>query len=164
MGLSLRGMLLAIGVGGAFLAFDLMCAALLVAAFGPRGPAVLAAACNLGVALRFAATLRPDREPLITRFGRFDPAGLPDSDGAYTRALTGIWAGLLFTFALGFAGAVALGRPAAPLSVLQAAACAALFLGEHVVRSRRFPGRGRATPLSTLAAIQRAYRAPGAGS
>ena len=44
---------------------------------GPHGPALLGIAANLLVAWRFAATLRPGAVPLITRYARHDPAGLP---------------------------------------------------------------------------------------
>jgi uncharacterized membrane protein len=126
---------------------------------GQHGPALVAVLLNLLAGLRFATTLRPGRVPLITRYARCDAAGLPARAEGYTRRLTAIWAGLLGLFALAHAAA------ASPLSTaavayLQAGACTALFLGEHVLRSRRFPELGRATPWRTLRAIRVAAGAP----
>ena len=128
---------------------------------GEAGQALLAALGSLLAALRFGWTLRPGAEPLISRYSRFDPAGPPDRDGDYTRRLTAAWAGLLGGFALAFMAA-ALGLcPAGPLWPLQPALCAALFLGEHLLRRRCFPELGRVTPLRTLHAIYRCHRQAG---
>lgn len=147
-------------LGGAFLLLDLLCAALALALLGTRGPAILGTACNLAAALRFGVTLLPGREPLITRYGRCDPAGLPDADGAYTRRLTWLWAGLLGGFAAAFGLLAILDRPVGWLPAAELALCAALFLGEHAVRNRRFPRHGRASPARTLRAVRLAHQAP----
>lgn len=159
LGRAPAGLLLVVGGAGA-VALDAAFAAAALSAFGARGPALLAAAFNLGAALRFGVTLLPGREPLITRFGRFDAAGLPDADGAYTRRLTRIWAAALGGFAALFAAAAAFSWPILALSAAELAACTLLFLGEHRVRNRRFPHHGQATISRTLLAIRLAYRAP----
>jgi uncharacterized membrane protein len=158
VGRTLRGWMLLVAVGGAALTLDGACAALALAAFGAPGPAILAAAFNLGAALRFAVTLLPGREPLISRFGRFEAAGLPDRDGAYTRRLTQAWMAVLGGFAAAFAAAAALSWPVALFSAAELAVCALLFLGEHALRNHLFPHHGRATPARTLMAIRLACR------
>ena len=153
---------LLIVAAAAALAAEAAAGAALLALGGPEGPAALAALGNLVVCLRFGVTLLPGREPLITRYGRFDPAGLPDGDGGYTRRLTAAWAALLGGFALAYAVAAAASWPVAALSVAEPLACAGLFLGEHALRNRRFPQHGRATPLRTLRAIRLSH-GPGGG-
>ncbi|MEN0074612.1 MAG: hypothetical protein AAGC69_09520 [Paracraurococcus sp.] len=132
-------------------------AAILEAA-GRAGPALLAGLGNLLASLRFGLTLRPGGEPLISRYARFDAAGMPDADGRYTRRLTWLWALLLGGFALAFLGAALGAGSAAPLARLQPLACLGLFLGEHALRRRRFPGLGPVSPLGTLRAIWRCHR------
>jgi uncharacterized membrane protein len=124
-----------------------------------------AAARTLLIVAAAAAALAAEAAagaPLITRYGRFDPAGLPDGDGGYTRRLTAAWAALLGGFALAYAVAAAASWPVAALSVAEPLACAGLFLGEHALRNRRFPQHGRATPLRTLRAIRLSH-GPGGG-
>ncbi|TDH60267.1 hypothetical protein E2C06_22885 [Dankookia rubra] len=154
----------ATSIGPAFLALALLLAlesaggAAILRLAGEAGPALLAALGSLAAGIRFGWTLRPGAEPLISRYSRFDAAGLPDPDGHYTRRLTAAWAVLLGGFALTFLAA-ALGLfPAAPLWLLQPALCTALFFGEHVLRRCCFPELGRVTPLRTLQAIYRCHR------
>jgi uncharacterized membrane protein len=125
---------------------------------GEAGPALLAALGSLLASLRFGWTLRPGAEPLISRYSRFDAAGLPDQDGRYTRRLTAAWAVLLGAFALAFLAAALSLCPTAPLWRLQPAACATVFLGEHLLRRRCFPALGRVSPLRTLRAIYLCHR------
>jgi uncharacterized membrane protein len=148
--------------GGPRLAFSaaalLLCALLLPwerepfqAAFG-----VLA---NLLACHGFAATLLPGREPLISRYTRFDFGHLPPDCAAYTRGLTLLWAVLLAGFAAAQAAALAgYWQPSAVLAV-EALVGGALFLGEHAVRSLRFPHHGRATLRRTLRAVRLAHAA-----
>jgi uncharacterized membrane protein len=126
---------------------------------GRHGPALVAAVLNLLVGLRFVITLCPGRVPLITRYARCDAAGLPDRAEGYTRRLTACWAWLLCLFALTHAASMAGGYSTEAISVLQGGACVALFLGEHVLRSWRFPELGRATPWRTLRAIRSSFGA-----
>ena len=121
--------------------------------------AALAVFGNLLACHQFAATLLPGREPLISRYTRFDFGHLPPDCAAYTRGLTLLWAVLLAGFAA--AQAVALADRWSPSAVLGAEAIvgAALFLGEHLVRARRFPHHGPATLRRTLRAVRLAHAA-----
>jgi uncharacterized membrane protein len=125
---------------------------------GAAGPALLAALGNLLAGLRFGQTLLPGREPLISRFSRYDTAGVPDHDGCYTRLLTMMWGSVLLAFALAFLLAAGGYCSTVVLSQLEPVALIALFLGEHAVRRRRFPNLSRVTPSSTIRAILLSYR------
>ncbi len=126
-----------------------------------RFQAVLTVLANLLACYGFAATLLPGREPLISRYTRFDFGHLPPDCAAYTRGLTLLWAVLLGGFAAAQAAALAgHWRPSAVLGV-EAAAGGALFLGEHLVRGLRFPHHGPATLRRTVRAVRLAHAAPG---
>ena len=139
-----------------------LCALLL-----PGGMARLQAAlpvlANLAVCTRFATTLLPGREPLITRYTRFDMGGMPPECRPYTRALTAAWAGFLAGFAALHALALAGFWPSWPVLAAEAGLGAALFLGEHALRNLRFPQHGRATVRRTLRAVRLAREAGHAG-
>ena len=126
---------------------------------GRHGPALLAVAVNLAVCVRFAVTLRHGSVPLITRYGRFDEAGLPRECEGYTRALTGAWTGVLFLFALVHAGALLDLWATRTASGVQGVALLVLFLGEHPLRGWLFPQIGRVTPLRTLRAMRLSFGA-----
>jgi uncharacterized membrane protein len=130
---------------------------------GRHGPALVGLGVNLLVALRFAITLRPGAVPLITRYARHDPAGLPVRAEAYTRRLTGAWALLLGLFTLAHAAPMLGLWTLAMVSLVEGLACIGFFLGEHALRSRLFPELGRATPRRTLRAVCRAAGARHAG-
>lgn len=123
---------------------------------GRHGPALLGTAANLLIAGRFAATLRPGAVPLISRYARHDPAGLPPRVEPYTRRLTAAWAILLGLFALAHAATILGLWPLPPVSLAEVALCTGGFLGEHLLRSRLFPELGRATPWRTVSAIRAA--------
>ncbi len=130
----------------------------------PRGrepfQAAFAVLANLGACYGFAATLLPGREPLISRYTRFDFGHLPPDCAAYTRGLTVLWAALLAGFAAAQAAALAgHWRPSAVLAV-EAAVGGAVFLGEHLVRGSRFPHHGPATVRRTVRAVRLAHAAP----
>jgi uncharacterized membrane protein len=121
--------------------------------------AAFGAVANLLACNQFAATLLPGREPLISRYTRFDFGHLPPDCAAYTRNLTLLWAVLLAGFAAAQAVALAGGwQPSAVLAV-EALVCGALFLGEHGVRGLRFPHHGRATVRRTVRAVRLAHAA-----
>ena len=69
--------------------------------------AVLGVCGNLLACHHFAATLLPGREPLISRYTRFDFGHLPPDCAGYTRGLTLLWAALLAGFAAAQAAAAA---------------------------------------------------------
>ncbi len=122
--------------------------------------AALAVLANLLACYQFASTLLSGREPLISRYTRFDFGHLPPDCATYTRGLTLLWAVLLAGFAGAQAAALAgLWRASAVLAV-EAAACGALFLGEHLVRGSRFPHHGPTTLRRTLRAVRLAHAAP----
>lgn len=111
------------------------------------------------MAVHFGATLMPGQEPLITRYTRYDPGVQLAECAGYTRRLTLLWALLflalapLYVVALfglpPFHGAVGL----AGLSSASFALMLLFFLGEHIVRTLRFPHFGFATPARTLRAV-----------
>ena len=124
-----------------------------------RFQAALAVSGNLLSCYQFAATLLPGREPLISRYTRFDFGHLPPDCAGYTRGLTWLWAALLAGFAAAQAAALwGWWRPGAVLGA-EVAVGGALFLGEHVVRNLRFPHHGPATPRRTVRAVRLAHAA-----
>jgi uncharacterized membrane protein len=127
---------------------------------GRHGPALVGVLLNLAVCLRFASTLRPGRVPLITRYARCDPHGLPAECEGYTRMLTTLWALLTAGFALVHAGAFLDLWSTRTVSVLQTAAFLTLFLGEHPLRAWLFPQLGRVTPWRTVRAMVSSFGAP----
>ncbi|MBW8271304.1 COG4648 family protein [Caldovatus aquaticus] len=133
-------------------------AALLPPAARARALDALPCAANLVLALHFAATLRPGREPLIARYTRLDRGAVPPECEGYARGLTAFWAGLLLLLALvhalALAGALAL--PGGVLLAANLAAVATAFLAEHLIRTLRFPHLGTASPLRTCRAMLRA--------
>jgi len=124
---------------------------------------LLPPAGDLLLCAHFGATLRPGREPLITRYTRHDFGRLPPECAGYTRALTLLWASLFAVLAPLHAvlllGLPPLGAPLDSGTVLggTAAFMLVLFLGEHVIRTLRFPQFGLATPARTLRAILSAH-------
>ncbi|MFC3126474.1 hypothetical protein ACFOD4_15530 [Pseudoroseomonas globiformis] len=114
------------------------------------------------LALHFGLTLLPGREPLITRYTRHDFGYLPPECAGYTRALTALWT-LLFALLVPLHAMVMLALPpfeTADPGLVYAALLGfmlLLFLGEHPVRSLRFPQHGVATPARTLRAILSAH-------
>jgi len=152
---------------GGWLSWRLASAALLALAWGLFGRGAASAVLALLPALAcaafawgFARTLRAGREPLIARYIRFDERRDSAECAAYARRLTALWA-----VALGLAAAMQLVPLVVPLAgaaawhLLPLAALVLLFLGEHVVRSLRFPAGGIAWPDQTFRAILRAERA-----
>ncbi|WP_343893814.1 hypothetical protein [Craurococcus roseus] len=120
--------------------------------------AALAATANLFASWQFAATLLPGGEPLISRYTRFDYGHLPPDLGAYTRALTVLWAALLAGFAAA-QGAVLAGAHLSASAILAAEilACGAVFLGEHFVRNARFPHHRPISLRRTVRAVRLAH-------
>lgn len=114
---------------------------------------------NLAVCGRFGASLLPGREPLITRYTRFDMGeGMPPLCRPYTRALTWIWAVFLGLFAAAHALAALSGLwPAWAVLGAEAGLGGALFLGEHALRNLLFPQQGPATVRRTLRAVRQAH-------
>lgn len=150
---------------GARIGMALALAALVIACWHWPGVAsrialLLPTLVDLAMALHFGATLRPGREPLIARYDRFDPASDPAESAGYTRALTQLWAVLFLLLAPLHAGLLfGLGLPPLPVMAATFALMLALFLAEHLVRSRRFPRLGGATPARTLRAVVAAHTA-----
>lgn len=124
---------------------------------------LLPLAGNLLLAWHFGATLRPGREPLITRYTRAEQGSVTPGLAAYTRRLTLAWTAFFLVFAALSALALA-GKGPAPgtLAAANLALSALFFLAEHPVRRALLPGAGPATPWSTLRAIWRADALPDA--
>ncbi|MEJ0070359.1 MAG: hypothetical protein WDO24_18465 [Pseudomonadota bacterium] len=93
------------------------------------------------VALTFARTLRPGREPLITSYCRIDFGGLPDEFRRYTRRLTQLWAVLMGVLTLEAVALPLLGHAdwLGTASLVNGGLMIAVFLGEHWVRTLVFP-------------------------
>jgi uncharacterized membrane protein len=121
--------------------------------------AALAVLANLFASFQFATTLPPGREPLISRYTRFDYGHLPPDLAAYTRLLTLLWATLLAAFAAAQAAALAGYWSASAVLAVEIAACAALFLGEHFVRNLLFPHHRPITLRRTVRAVRLAHAA-----
>lgn len=124
--------------------------------------AAIAATANLFASWQFAATLLPGGEPLISRYTRFDYGHLPPDLGAYTRALTVLWAALLAGFAAAQGAVLASGGGHLSASAILAAeilACGAVFLGEHFVRNALFPHHRPITLRRTVRAVRLAHHA-----
>ncbi|HEY8609840.1 MAG TPA: hypothetical protein VIL69_00955 [Roseomonas sp.] len=117
---------------------------------------LLPALFSAGFAWGFARTLLPGREPLIARYIRFDETRDDEQCAGYARGLTLFWAVALGVAAVAEAASVARGIE---LGYAPDAVLLALFLGEHAVRSLRFPSGGIAWPSQTLRAVIRAERA-----
>ena len=147
----------AIWVGGLLL--EIAAGGVAVWLAGEHGPALLAVLVNLLVGCRFATTLRAGAVPLITRYARLDPHGLPADCEGYTRGLTAAWVVLLAGFA-GLHAAAALDVwTTREVALAQSVVMGAFFLGEHPVRAWLFPQLGRVTPLRTLRCMWGARRA-----
>ena len=121
-----------------------------------RVTAWLAPLAYAAFAWGFARTLAPGQEPLIARYSRFDERRDAAECAGYARGLTLFWAAALALTALGSAAALLAGQDPGWVPDL---ILLALFLGEHAVRSLRFPAGGIAWPDQTLRAILRAERA-----
>ncbi|HEY4250431.1 MAG TPA: hypothetical protein VGM87_04505 [Roseomonas sp.] len=109
--------------------------------------------------LHFGATLRPGREPLISRYIRAEHGGLPPGHATYGTRLTALWT--LFFAGFGLLQALALAGIGVDPSrglLWQAIAMPALFLGEHLVRARVFPDFP-ASLASTIRSIVKASHA-----
>lgn len=111
---------------------------------------------NAALFALFGHTLLPGREPLITRFRRFEIGHVAPKFVRYTRLLTMLWT-ILFAFGTAVSLAAALAGEIELWSwlafVLMPALTAGFFLGEHAYRAYRFGTEGRASPLRTLALI-----------
>lgn len=85
----------------------------------------------------FGRTLRPGREALITRIARVSDPALPPHLVRYTRRLTGIWCAYFLVAAIACA---AIAPAAAWMGALVWTGTALLFIVEHWMRPRLFPG------------------------
>jgi uncharacterized membrane protein len=120
---------------------------------------LLPVAGDLLMGAHFGLTLLPGHEPLISRYTRFDPGSRPSECAGYTRGLTLLWC-LLFLALAPLHAMLLLGLPpfgaawgGTPVLAATGLFMIALFLGEHPVRSLRFPQFGIATPARTLRAV-----------
>jgi uncharacterized membrane protein len=113
---------------------------------------------NLFLCIYFASTLRPGREPMITRFCRSDLGVVPDEFRRYTRLLTMFWAMLFAVLAtenllLAMFSSVQIWSVFANFG--NYALVGGAFLGEHVLRSFLFPQHGVASPIRSVRAVAR---------
>jgi len=111
---------------------------------------------NAALLALFGHTLMPGREPLITRFRRFEIGYVAPKFIRYTRGLTILWT-ILFAFATAASLAAAVAGDIELWSwiafVLLPLLTVGFFLGEHAYRAYRYGTEGRASPLRTLTLI-----------
>jgi uncharacterized membrane protein len=105
----------------------------------------------------FAGTLRPGRQPLITRMARSVHGVLPGEIERYTRRVTWYWSGVLALMAAVSAALFAL-APVAVWSffanVLNAPLLAAAFVAEYLWRIARYPHFSHASMAASLGAFR----------
>ena len=126
-------------------------------------PLVLQLVICLALAWMFGRTLRPGREPLLTRLARGVHGTLPPAIVAYTRNITLMWT----LFLLAASATSVLLFAFAPLRVwslfanlLLLPAVVLMFLGEYLYRHLRFPWFAHATIAQSLGAFARRRSAP----
>jgi len=106
------------------------------------------AGIHLALAWTFGSTLRAGSTPLITALAQGVHTRFTPAMRAYTRWLTGLWAGY-FVAMVGVSLVIYALAPWPAWSlycnVLTPLAAAALFIGEHVMRYRRHPDFERVT-------------------
>jgi uncharacterized membrane protein len=90
------------------------------------------------LAVFFGRTLRPGQVPLIERIARVSDPAMPLPLRRYTRRLTAVWCGYFVIAAL---LSVTAGRALPGMGVLVLLGSAVLFVGEHWLRPRFFPGQ-----------------------
>ncbi|MDB5873448.1 MAG: hypothetical protein JWQ07_2890 [Ramlibacter sp.] len=91
----------------------------------------------LWLAVFFGRTLLPGRVPLIERIARVSEPDMAPALCRYTRRLTAVWC---VYFVVAAALAMLPGQAFVRTGVLVWAGTAVLFVGEHWLRSRIFPG------------------------
>lgn len=109
----------------------------------------------------FGRTLRPGREPLITRIARKEHPELPAGIAHYTRKLTRLWAAsflALLAWALVSAPALELHVWSRWVQALGYLMPGALFLGEYVFRRYRFANIAHASIPVLIANTVRVIR------
>jgi uncharacterized membrane protein len=138
---------------------------LVFAAFAfPSAPPVVfvpAVAINAFLAILFARTLLPGREPMISWFARLERGNLEADLVTYTRRLTWLWV-VFFVVMAGIAGALAaFGSGAAwawYAGVANYLLVGALLIGEYVYRCRRFAHYHHLTPREYWHVVRAALR------
>ncbi len=116
---------------------------------------------NLALALVFARTLLPGREPMIGRFARLERGALEPDLVVYTRRLTWIWVAFFVAMALVSAALALAGAHRAWAWFTGAGnyiGVAALFLGEYVYRRRRYAHYRHLPPLAFSRVLRKAMR------
>jgi uncharacterized membrane protein len=106
----------------------------------------------------FAATLRPGRVPLISRFAQMEQGELSAELHTYTRRLTIIWC-VFFAAMAGLAMGLAAWAPLRIWSLhtffFSYLLIAMLFFGEYLYRRWRYPHYRHASPWTLLSNIRR---------
>jgi uncharacterized membrane protein len=98
-------------------------------------------AINVGLAIVFARTLLPGREPMISRFARFERGRLEPDLASYARRLTWLWVVFFIVMAIVSGGLAAFAPRAAWVwftGVGNYLLVAALLVAEYAYRRRRF--------------------------
>jgi uncharacterized membrane protein len=142
--------------GLAYLVYPFVAPTSSVATAGFAWPPIL---INLALALLFALTLLPGREPLIARFARLERGSLEPDLVAYTRRLTWVWVAFFIAMALVSAALALTGSHRAWTwftGVGNYLGVGALFLGEHAYRRRRFAHYRHLPPLAYARILRKA--------
>ena len=90
------------------------------------------------LAVFFGRTLRPGQVPLIEQIARVSDPAMPLPLRRYTRRLTAVWCGYFVIAAL---LSVSIGHAFPRTGVWVLLGSAVLFVGEHRLRPRLFPGQ-----------------------
>lgn len=115
------------------------------------------AAAYGGLLAWFAASLRPGREPVVTRFARRMRRTMPDRVVRYTRNVTWAWC-VFFAAELALSAGLLAEAPLASWSsfvnLANLPAVAAMMLGEFAVRFMLFRHEPRTSLAATLAGLR----------
>jgi uncharacterized membrane protein len=110
-----------------------------------------------GSALFFGRTLQPGQVPLIERIARVSDPEFSEPMQRYTRRLTAIWAAYFVLAAVVYLSA---GAPGPGTGAWVWLGAAVLFVGEHRLRPRFFPGRTFPGLAQQLRDTWRVWRPP----
>jgi uncharacterized membrane protein len=120
-------------------------------------------AINVGLAIVFARTLLPGREPMISRFARLERGRLEADVAVYTRRLTWVWV-VFFIVMAGIGGALAAFGLRAAWAWFTGLGnyllVGVLLVGEYIYRRRRFAHYRHLPPRRFWHVVRAGFRRP----